>query len=310
MPTLATTTGNVLAGIAFDPTIRGILSVLVGVVVLMGSVYLLLGTNTGARLGFLLAMTGFFGWMAIMGALWWIYGIGMQGQAPEWDVVEYNEGDPAQAVTDDVRDLDFSVLPSDADGIDHETLQDLPDEDPEQFEALADQFEEASDGWELLAPSDAVRNEAEATVSSAVAECTTCSFDFSGASDYVALAAYETGGKEGLPENPNVWDRIVTKVEQTLQLTHPDHYAVLQIQAAREQEAVAGQPPPVPEPDPSEPVINVVMIRDIGDVRFPAAMITIGSTAIFLLLCWVLHQRERLLEENLEHAEDVQAGAS
>src|SRR3546814_5128049 len=70
---------NLIAGIAFDPTIRGIRAVGVGVVVLMGSVYLLLATNTGTRLGFLLALTGFFGWMAIMGSIWWIYGIGMQG---------------------------------------------------------------------------------------------------------------------------------------------------------------------------------------------------------------------------------------
>ena len=42
---------HLLAGIAWDPQIRGFLAVLVGVVVLMGSVYLLLGTNLGARLG-------------------------------------------------------------------------------------------------------------------------------------------------------------------------------------------------------------------------------------------------------------------
>ena len=54
-----------LAGIAWDPQIRGILSVLVGVVVLMGSVYLLLATNVASRLGFLLALAAIFGWMTI-----------------------------------------------------------------------------------------------------------------------------------------------------------------------------------------------------------------------------------------------------
>ena len=42
----------------WSPFIRGILVVLIGVGVLCGSVYLLLATNLGARLGFLVAMAG------------------------------------------------------------------------------------------------------------------------------------------------------------------------------------------------------------------------------------------------------------
>lgn len=38
---------TVFAGISWDPGIRGILTVAVGVAVLMGSVYILLATNTG-----------------------------------------------------------------------------------------------------------------------------------------------------------------------------------------------------------------------------------------------------------------------
>ncbi len=40
------------------PEIRGILTVIIAVVVFIGSVYLLLGTNVGARLGFLLSIAG------------------------------------------------------------------------------------------------------------------------------------------------------------------------------------------------------------------------------------------------------------
>ena len=67
---------DVLAAITWSPGFRGILVVGVGVLVLMGSVYLLLATNTGARLGFLLALTGLMGWMTIMGLVWSMYGIG------------------------------------------------------------------------------------------------------------------------------------------------------------------------------------------------------------------------------------------
>ena len=305
MGMLSLLSGNVLAGIAFDPTIRGILAVGVGVVVLMGSVYLLLATNTGNRLGFLLALTGFFGWMAIMGIIWWIYGIGMLGESPTWKVVEYNAADTSEAITPDLRDLDTSVLPQDDEGdrVDFELLSELAEEDPDRYDELDDQLEAASDGWEFLRASDPSRGEAEAVVSDQLPNCDTCNFGIESPADYVVLSAFEVGGKEGLPDDPSVIDRVTTKLKQTATITHPDHYAVIQVQKAIEVEPVPGEAPPIPEPDPDEPVISVVMIRDIGDVRFPAAVITIASLLVFGLLCWVLHQRERLLESNLAAAE-------
>lgn len=300
---------NLLAGIAWDPTIRGLLSVAVGVVVLMGSVYLLLATNTGHRLGFLLALTGFFGWMAIMGSVWWIFGIGMQGEAPSWKVVEYNAGDLDQAVTDRVTELDLSVLPQGDDGPDYERLAELSEEDPEELEQVEAELEEATDGWRFMPASDPSRGEAEATVSAQLPECSTCSFGIEGPSDYLVLGAFETGGKEGLPEDPTRWDRIKEQVVSAFTIKNPERYAIVQVQKVIPQEPEPGQAPPTPEVDPDQPVISVVMLRDIGDRRFPAAMITIGSTLIFALLCWVLHQRERILEANLAHAEAVRAGA-
>ncbi|MCO8125832.1 hypothetical protein NHL50_01255 [Acidimicrobiia bacterium EGI L10123] len=301
---------NLIAGIAFDPTIRGILAVLVGVVVLMGSVYLLLATNTGNRLGFLLALTGFFGWMAIMGSIWWIYGIGMQGQAPEWDVVEYNAGDVEQAVTDKVTELELSDLPQDDDGVDYEAMTTLAEEDPERFAEINEQFEEDSNGWRWMPASDPSRGEAEATVSDALPECSTCNFGIEGPADFLVLGAFEVGGKEGLPADPSRWDRIRTQIVSAFTIKNPERYAVVQVQKVIDQTPEPGQAPPTPEVDPAEPVISVVMIRDIGDRRFPAAMITIGSTLIFALLCWVLHQRERILESNLAHAEAVRNGTA
>ncbi|MFP5580229.1 MAG: hypothetical protein ACLGIZ_18620 [Acidimicrobiia bacterium] len=301
---------NLIAGIAFDPTIRGILAVLVGVVVLMGSVYLLLATNTGNRLGFLLALTGLFGWMAIMGSIWWIYGIGMQGQAPEWDVVEYNAGDVEQAVTGKVTELELADLPQDDDGVDYEAMSTLAEEDPEGFVEINERFQEDSNGWRWMPASDPSRGEAEATVSAQLPECSTCNFGIENPADYLVLGAFEVGGKDGLPANPSRWDRIRTQVVSALTIKNPERYAVVQVQRVIEQEPEPGQAPPTPEVDPDEPVISVVMIRDIGDRRFPAAMITIGSALIFALLCWVLHQRERILEANVAHAEAVRNGTA
>ena len=299
---------NLIAGIAFDPTIRGILAVGVGIVVLMGSVYLLLATNTGNRLGFLLALTGFFGWMAIMGSIWWIYGIGMQGASPSWEVVEFNAGDVDQAVTGKVTELELADLPQDDDGVDYEAMATLAEEDPEEFLALNERFEEDSNGWRWLPASDGSRGEAEATVGDALPECSTCNFGIESPADYIVLGAFEVGGKEGLPAEPTRWDRIRNEVVSALTIKNPNHYAVVQVQKVIEQEPEPGQAPPTPEADPDEPVISVVMLRNIGDLRFPSAMITIGAGLIFALLCWVLHQRERILEANLAHAESVRNG--
>ena len=76
MTAAVTSLATTFAAIAWNPEIRNILSVGVGVLVLMGSVYLLVGTNVGLRTGLLVTLCGFFGWMATMGVVWWIYGIG------------------------------------------------------------------------------------------------------------------------------------------------------------------------------------------------------------------------------------------
>src|SRR5690349_6101101 len=54
----------------WDPTILGILTVVSGVVLFCGSVYLLLATNLGARLGFLVAATALSGLLTLIAVLW------------------------------------------------------------------------------------------------------------------------------------------------------------------------------------------------------------------------------------------------
>ena len=73
---------HVIAGIGWEPEIRGALTVLVGTAVLMGSVWLILTTNLGNRVGTLNALAGFFGWMAIMGAVWWSMASAYRGIRP------------------------------------------------------------------------------------------------------------------------------------------------------------------------------------------------------------------------------------
>lgn len=275
----------ILAGIAWDPQIRGVLAVAVGVAILMGSVYLLLVTNLAHRLGFLVALAAFFGWMAIMGSIWWIRGIGMTGEDPSWEVEEINTGDLQQALLTEAHDLDTAQLPSPVV---------IDDATPEEFAEIAAQEEPSLAGWTLLSPADPSRGEAEATVDEVlIAEYP----GFETSANYVILYAFETGGKPE-PQSDGLFDRAANKVTNTLRITHPPHYAIVQVQPALPQEAEPGQPPPAPEPDPDADVVSVVLLRDIGDLRLPSAMITVGSLLIFGLLCYVLHVRDRRVVEH------------
>ena len=76
-----------LLAISWEPELRGVLTVIIAVVVFCGSIYLILATNLGARLGFLVAFTGLAGWMMLMGIIWMIYGIGLKGPEPSWEAV-------------------------------------------------------------------------------------------------------------------------------------------------------------------------------------------------------------------------------
>ena len=78
---------NLLA-IAWEPEFRGIVVVLIGFFTMCGGVYLLLGTNLGARLGLLVSLAGLMGWMFAMGIIWMIYGIGLKGADPSWTPVQ------------------------------------------------------------------------------------------------------------------------------------------------------------------------------------------------------------------------------
>ncbi len=76
----------------WNPTILGVLTVLAAVGLFCGSVYLLLGTNLGARLGFLVAAAGLTGFMVLLTTLWWTSGNSgidpPHGNSPQWSVVE------------------------------------------------------------------------------------------------------------------------------------------------------------------------------------------------------------------------------
>ena len=107
------------------------------------------------------------------------------------------------------------------------------------------------------------------------------------------MYSFETGGKDDLPADPSRLDRITHKLKTTfLQLQHPTRYAIIQVQPVVEQETVPGEAPPTPEADEDQPVVSVIMSRDLGDVRMPGAVLTIVSGLLFLMTLVMLHQRD------------------
>jgi hypothetical protein len=243
-------------GVEWSPFLRGIIVVLIGLAVLCGSVYVVLGTNLGARLGFLVAVAGFFGWVALMAAIWWVYGIGLKGKDPSWHPVAVINA-PAELVTNRIVGGD-GVLQS------SETTE--------------------VDGWTKLAPDDPERGQAVAAADDILQNQT----QVLKAGDYITVVVYEKGGER----YPKIGDF------DFVAFLHKPHYALVQVQPVIKQSTEAGKAPPPPQPDPNAPPKFVLMERDLGNRRRPAALITIGSTIIFLFLCYSLHRREKLAAAN------------
>lgn len=278
---------HVLAGIGWDPQIRGFLTVGIGVVVLLGSGVLLLATNVGIRLGFYIAGAAFWGWLMVMGAVWWAYGnTGMIGQTPKWEVTEIVYPGVAEALLPEARTLDTDPMPE------PEVYNDLEAKD---LDELRDQVEPELGGWKLLPESDPSYGEAKATVDEYFLAHPDNTLPIKSSADYISAYAFERGGKRTLPRDPTRMERITTRLYQTfVQLRHPTHYAILQVQPTLVQEAAPGEPPPLPKADPSKPTVSVIMERNIGDTRFPGAMLTISSGLMFAVMVTSLHRRDVL----------------
>jgi hypothetical protein len=279
---------TIVAGIAWDPQIRGILSVATGVLILMGSIYLLLATNVASRLGFLLVLTALCGWMIIHSMIWWIYppGQGPSGRIPAWDVTEIVYGDLSQSLNAKAHDLDVSQLPP---------AEDVNTMTPEQVDQLNNDEAAEMNEWRLLDASNASKGEAQTAVDAVLVAGNIPGLEES--TSRVFTYTFETGGKPKR-QGDTIWDKVSNRVTNTLRIKNPPHYAIVQLQPAVKTETVAGQAPPPPTAEPGSQVISVVLVRDIGQRRVPAAIMFLSFTTIFTVLCWMLHLRDRGVAEH------------
>ena len=290
-----------LGGISWDLEVRGILVVAVGTVVLIGSVWLIMATNSGARLSTLLTLAGLMGFMVILGISWWLYGSGWKGADPSWRTIDINVGDLGSSALmeardlpdqedllsayemvvrsgDEIANLEFNKLPTESD-YPELSLEDLAalraDKQLRNETITHSELAAVSpnlvknyglddlNGWRLLSTAESGDAQAQAIADVLVQT----ELGFVSTSDFKILDAFTYGGKPELNDNPNRWDRISLWVTNTARITHPTRYAVVQLQRVVDQPSIPGMAPPRPVIDQEEPVVSTIMVRDLGTRR-------------------------------------------
>lgn len=290
------TLATVLAGIAFDFAIRGTLVMIVAVGVLIGGIWLIVATNMGARLGFLVVFTAFCAWMFVMSAMWTSYGIGLVGELPSWTVQEVNVGDLSEAEnerartapTDDVLPSVEQLLadPDVADDFDPGVtvgIGEIADIDPELID------ESQFNGWTIIGAAELGEPQTAADEALTGGDAPM----FASNDEYVALRGFEYGGKPDR-KSDSVFDRVANKITNTLQVTSPTHYAIVQVQESLPTEVPEGAAPLPPTADPDKPVVSVIMVRNLGNLRLPSFILTVVFGILFAFSAYQLHERDKV----------------
>jgi hypothetical protein len=110
------------------------------------------------------------------------------------------------------------------------------------------------------------------------------------AGEFTVVAVYDKGGAR----HPSfLGDKL-----DFLAFWHDAHFSVVEVAPLVPQRTEPGRAPARPVIDTSRPHEYVYMVRDLGNKRVPAGVITVLSLIIFLILCWLLHRRDRVVAEN------------
>jgi hypothetical protein len=82
----------------------------------------------------------------------------------------------------------------------------------------------------------------------------------------------------------------------------------VQVQPVIPQETKPGEAPPLPIVDQTKPVVSVVLVRDLGDVRLIPFLYFLISVSLFIIFAWTLHNRDKTLMKNKALAEAAAKG--
>ena len=260
-----------LLAINWEPQLRGILIIIISVGTLCGSIYLILGTNLGARLGFLLSLSALTGWMMLMGLMWWAFGIGLKGDEPTWKPMS---GQAILLSPEAVREA--GILASGAQ---------LPPTDATPVEQAAAVDELLTENkWNRLSESSPSFGQSASSGGVIVEEDGALT-----AGKYKVVNVFDKGGAR----YPKIGDEI-----DFFAFLHKPHWIIVEVAPLLAQRDEPGRAPARAEIDTSQPHRYVYMIRDLGNKRVPAAMITFGSGIVFFATCYLLHSRDRRVLAN------------
>jgi hypothetical protein len=303
---------NVLAILKWDPTIRGLLFPAIQFLFLAGSAYVIMATNVGNRLGFLLASAAFWGWMTLMAIIWLIYGIGPKGAAPSWHHSEelFN--------TKYAQYSKVSVIPNGP-------------------------ATKAPKGWKVLADGTPVRGEAQSAIDAHIGKTAT---------NWVSIGGFETGGEQRIkvwPKRKKIDSEELAREKKEREanlalpkgdrkpssalfkatryqwfdprdyafrgLLHGKRYYVGQVQEVLQQQKVvdgvkqyddAGKPVMEkvtkngkPVANPQGKVISHVLTRDLGTLRLRSFRVFFFSLILTIISVFALHFRDKKVMASL-----------
>lgn len=286
-----------VGGLEFDIFFRGLLSVLVGVVVLIGGTYLIVATNTGSRTGGLIAFGGLFGWMFLMGIVWTVYGIGWVGEAQSWSLKEVSTGDLELAEDVDVSELGVAL------GRSNDFFRSVSGDDADTRQRNALQFaednQELLNDWEYLVASNPRRGDAQSAAEEFLIE----EGIFESTNEYIPLqfGGFALGGKPQGEEGDSLVTQFRKKAQSILNPVHGTELVAIQVQEVLPQPTLPGQAPPIPVADESAEVITVIVERDrggpipwiISGTRFVPLAFTIFNGILFAIVAYLMHIRDR-----------------
>lgn len=255
---------QVLGALEWNITTRGILFPAIMFVILCGATYVILATNVGNRLGFLLANAGFWAWMVLMTITWMIYGIGLKGTPPSWKVKE--------------------------------VITEVSNAQSEKVGALAPYLEggKLSKGWSVVPEGTPTRGEAQSAADAHLLEEKL----FDSSTKYAHIAGYEAGGAQRIKLRPRLekggawWNPGDYRF---MGLLHQKRYYVNRVAPYKLDAfgAVAIDANRKPIIDTSKPVLNSVMVRNQGNLRQPAFKVFLASLILLIISASALHKRDR-----------------
>jgi hypothetical protein len=284
---------HMLGALTWDPQVRGFLIVIAAIAILPGTIYLLLSTNVGARIGFLLAVAGLSGWLMLLSITWTLYGSGMKGRDPSWKVKEVVQ-------SESVTDLSSAALPKLAGFPTH--WHKAPPSVLGDSTAAADNFITKSGRKPKIGPEGPI-------VVDPTPEQLRYPAEFSTSDQYVVIGGYERGGDNclgprascthHLPKKILFWNIshnkiLFWKLHHKFFFLHSAHYVAVQVRPALQgPNDPFGNETYTKDPDTTKPVSTIVVERDLGSVRFPQVMLCLSSAIIFFVTCHALHRRDK-----------------